>query len=370
MTENPIRDAIQRGDQRERGHPLHEGHARAADVRLLARAPSRRSTRSARRTRRSTSCPTRASARSSRRSRTGRRSRSCSSSGELVGGCDIVTEMYESGELAADARRRAAAGRAGSRRPPPRPTPAAARRCRSRTGSPSGRRSPAARALRAAGARRGTPGARAGRRPRSRPAAARAPRRRAAAGAPSRRRSGAGRRACVRAPPPTRDPARASPEPVSNSDDRSIVVSSSPPPVVTSASVPLRKRSRGPAGIPRGIATRIVRCVTRAARPAQRGADADRAAAAHDPRPAQAAQRREAQPARDAQADLDACHGQRAGVVGVEDLGRGGGVRDDRPARQRVGAAPAADEGVAEAHRLGAPAHRDAQAHVGALADG
>ena len=27
-------------------------------------------------------------------------SRSCSSRGELIGGCDIVTEMYESGELA------------------------------------------------------------------------------------------------------------------------------------------------------------------------------------------------------------------------------------------------------------------------------
>ena len=33
--------------------------------------------------------------------------------GELVGGCDIVTEMYETGELAADARRRAAGRRAG-----------------------------------------------------------------------------------------------------------------------------------------------------------------------------------------------------------------------------------------------------------------
>ena len=32
--------------------------------------------------------------------RTGRRSPSCSCKGELVGGCDIVTEMYESGELA------------------------------------------------------------------------------------------------------------------------------------------------------------------------------------------------------------------------------------------------------------------------------
>ena len=49
--------------------------------------------------------------------------------GELVGGCDIVTEMYESGELAADARRRAA--------PPTRPRRAepGARRCRSTTGS-------------------------------------------------------------------------------------------------------------------------------------------------------------------------------------------------------------------------------------------
>ena len=36
--------------------------------------------------------------------------------GELVGGCDIVTEMYETGELAAGHRRRAAGGRAGARR--------------------------------------------------------------------------------------------------------------------------------------------------------------------------------------------------------------------------------------------------------------
>ena len=33
--------------------------------------------------------------------------------GELVGGCDIVTEMYESGELAETARRQAAGRRAG-----------------------------------------------------------------------------------------------------------------------------------------------------------------------------------------------------------------------------------------------------------------
>ena len=40
--------------------------------------------------------------------------------GELVGGCDIVTEMYETGELAEVARRRAAgrrAGRGARRRP-------------------------------------------------------------------------------------------------------------------------------------------------------------------------------------------------------------------------------------------------------------
>ena len=37
--------------------------------------------------------------------------------GELVGGCDIVTEMYETGELAAGARRRAAGRRARARRP-------------------------------------------------------------------------------------------------------------------------------------------------------------------------------------------------------------------------------------------------------------
>ena len=69
-------------------------------VRLLGAHRRRARRRSARRSRPSTSCPTRASARSCRRSRTGRRSPSCSSSGELVGGCDIVTEMYETGELA------------------------------------------------------------------------------------------------------------------------------------------------------------------------------------------------------------------------------------------------------------------------------
>ena len=41
----------------------------------------------------------RRSARASRSTRTGRRSRSSTSNGEFVGGCDIVREMYASGEL-------------------------------------------------------------------------------------------------------------------------------------------------------------------------------------------------------------------------------------------------------------------------------
>ena len=54
--------------------------------------------------------------------------------GELVGGCDIVTEMYETGELAQvwASRRRA------TRRPrPPWPPSRARPRCRSTTSSPS-----------------------------------------------------------------------------------------------------------------------------------------------------------------------------------------------------------------------------------------
>ena len=57
--------------------------------------------------------------------------------GELVGGCDIVTEMYESGELAADARHRAAVRALPRRRrwPPSR----APRPSRSGTTSPERR---------------------------------------------------------------------------------------------------------------------------------------------------------------------------------------------------------------------------------------
>ena len=53
--------------------------------------------------------------------------------GELVGGCDIVTEMYETGELA----RRSGSSRP-TRRPRPRPSrpSRARRRCRSATTSP------------------------------------------------------------------------------------------------------------------------------------------------------------------------------------------------------------------------------------------
>ena len=45
--------------------------------------------------------------------------------GKLVGGCDIVTEMYETGELAEPARRGAARGRARGARPRRRGRPAA-----------------------------------------------------------------------------------------------------------------------------------------------------------------------------------------------------------------------------------------------------
>ena len=52
------------------------------------------------RSRRSTCCPTPASARSSPRSRNWPTIPQLFVNGELVGGCDIVTEMYETGELA------------------------------------------------------------------------------------------------------------------------------------------------------------------------------------------------------------------------------------------------------------------------------
>ena len=68
-----------RGDRRAQGDPVHEGHARSARLRLLGAHGRGAAVARTRRSRQSTSCPTRASARSCRRSRTGRRSRSCSS---------------------------------------------------------------------------------------------------------------------------------------------------------------------------------------------------------------------------------------------------------------------------------------------------
>ena len=97
--------------------------------------------------------------------------------GELVGGCDIVTEMYEAGELA-DAL--------GVEAPQDAPAAGAGRRGRRARAAAAADREPAlladedrtsARGPRPAGARRGRPGASAGRRPRRRPAAARARRR-------------------------------------------------------------------------------------------------------------------------------------------------------------------------------------------------
>ena len=109
MSENPIRDAIQEAIAEHEVILFMKGTPERPHVRLLRAHRRRRWRRSAPSTRPSTSCPTRASARSCPRSPTGRRSRSCSCSGELVGGCDIVTEMYETRRAGPGARRRAAA---------------------------------------------------------------------------------------------------------------------------------------------------------------------------------------------------------------------------------------------------------------------
>ena len=54
--------------------------------------------------------------------------------GELIGGCDIITEMFESGELAERARHRGPGGRCRRRLRQARPPLPSRRRCRSRTG--------------------------------------------------------------------------------------------------------------------------------------------------------------------------------------------------------------------------------------------
>ena len=77
-----------------------KGTPEQPDVRLLRAHRRRRCRRSTRRSRRSTSCPTRASARSSRALSDWPTIPQLFVDGELVGGADIVTEMYESGELA------------------------------------------------------------------------------------------------------------------------------------------------------------------------------------------------------------------------------------------------------------------------------
>ena len=101
MTNDEIRAFIEQAIQRERGDALHEGHARPARAAASRCARPRRSTRSACKLRRARHPPRPAHPPGAVGDlRAGRRSRSCSSNGELVGGCDIVTEMYESGELA------------------------------------------------------------------------------------------------------------------------------------------------------------------------------------------------------------------------------------------------------------------------------
>ena len=132
QTDNPIRDAIAEAIARERSHPLHEGHARAAACGFSARTVAALQALGAPFAAVDVLPDPRI------------RQELCALSnwptipqlfvkGELVGGCDIVTEMYESGELAQRARRRgpgrpAGGGARGAR--PPRPR---RRRSRSRT---------------------------------------------------------------------------------------------------------------------------------------------------------------------------------------------------------------------------------------------
>ena len=132
MSENPVRDAIQDGDRRPRGHPLHEGHARAARCAASPRAPSAALE----------ALGAEYAAVDILPDPRIRQELSAISNwptipqlfvkGELVGGCDIVTEMYETGELA-QALGVEHAGRGARGRPrPPSPRP---RRCRSTTAS-------------------------------------------------------------------------------------------------------------------------------------------------------------------------------------------------------------------------------------------
>ena len=96
---NPMRDAIQEAITENPVILFMKGTPDAPACGFSARTVAILQS-SARSSPPSTSCPTPGSARSSPPSPTGRPSPSCSSSGELVGGCDIITEMYESGELA------------------------------------------------------------------------------------------------------------------------------------------------------------------------------------------------------------------------------------------------------------------------------
>ena len=131
-SENPLRDAIAEAIRDNDVILFMKGtpeRPRAASP----PAPSRRCSRSARRSPRSTSCPTRASARSSRRISEWPTIPQLFVGGELVGGCDIVTEMYESGELA---RRSASSAPAEApRRGAPRAPTGAGAAAASRTGS-------------------------------------------------------------------------------------------------------------------------------------------------------------------------------------------------------------------------------------------
>ena len=118
------------GDRRERGDPLHEGHARAARCAASPRAPSARAAGARRAVRRRRHPARPADPPGAVGHLNWPTIPQLFVEGELVGGCDIVTEMYESGELAELLGvEQPAAPRPWRRRP------TAPRRSRSRTGS-------------------------------------------------------------------------------------------------------------------------------------------------------------------------------------------------------------------------------------------
>ena len=99
-TQNPLRDAIEDAINENPVILFMKGTPEQPMCGFSARTVARAAGARARRSRRSTSCPTRASARSSRRCRTGRRSRSCSSAASWSAAATSSPRCTRRGELA------------------------------------------------------------------------------------------------------------------------------------------------------------------------------------------------------------------------------------------------------------------------------